>query len=87
MLPELKVCDDHGLSLLPVQNPYSKLILGIKSFLLTDFQFFAARFTTNLVLNIVRKIVCLPPNKLYMIPENSLSKVKNGTLDLQQNIK
>ena len=30
--------------------------------------------------NIVRNIFCPPPNKLYIIPENSLSKVKNSTL-------
>ena len=35
---------------------------------------------TNLVLNIVRKIFCLPPDKLYVIPENPLSKVKNNIL-------
>ena len=35
-LPELKVCD-HGLSPLPMQNPYSKLILGIKSLFVNRF--------------------------------------------------
>ena len=30
MMPELKVYD-HGLSPLPMQNPHSKLILGITS--------------------------------------------------------
>ena len=42
---------------------------------------FAAHFTANLVLTIVRKIFSLPRDKLYIIPENSLSKVKNNTLD------
>ena len=45
---------------------------------------FAAHFTTYLVLNIVRKIFCLPPNELYIIPENSLSKAKNSTLSTLQ---
>ena len=47
MLPELKVYD-HGLSLLPMQNPYSKLILGIKSL-------FVNRFS-KLLLHILRQI-------------------------------
>ena len=42
MLPELKVYD-HGLSPLPMQNPYTKTILGINS-LLTDFQKFCCTF-------------------------------------------
>ena len=37
---------------------------------------FVAHFTTNLVLNIVRKIYCLPLNNLYITPENSLSDGK-----------
>ena len=47
MLPELKVCD-HGLSPLPMQNPYSKLIFGIKSL-------FVNRFS-NFLLHILRQI-------------------------------
>ena len=31
-------------------------------------------------INFGHKIFCLPLNKLYIIPENSLSKVKNSTL-------
>ena len=36
MLPELKVYD-QGLSPLPMQNPYSKLILDIKSLFVNRF--------------------------------------------------
>ena len=82
MLPELKVYN-HGLSPFPMQNPYSKLILGIKSlFIKSIFKIFAAHFTTNLAPNIVRKIFFLSPKKLYITPENSLSKVKNSTVVL-----
>ena len=35
-MPELKV-HDHGLFPLPMQNPYSKLILGIKSLFVNQF--------------------------------------------------
>ena len=79
MLPELEVYD-HGLSPLPMQNPYSKLILVIKSLFVNRLSKFLLHVTTNLVLNIVRKIFCLSPNKLYIIPENSLSKVKSSIL-------
>ena len=62
MLPELKVYD-HGLSPLSMQNPYSKLILGINSFICQPiFKIFATHITTNLVANIVEKIFDLPPN-------------------------
>ena len=44
----------------------------------------AAHFTTNLVLHIIRKIFCLPPNKLYIISENSLSNVKNSHISLMK---
>ena len=44
MLPELKVYA-HGLSPLPMQSPYSKLILGIKYLYL--FKISAAHITTN----------------------------------------
>ena len=37
MFPELKIYD-HELPPLPMQNPYSKLILGLKFYLLSDFQ-------------------------------------------------
>ena len=36
MFPELKVYD-HGLSPLSMQNPFSKLILGIKSLFVNRF--------------------------------------------------
>ena len=68
MLPKLKVYD-HRLPPLPMQNPYSKLIFGIKS-LSTGFQIFAVCITTifaeyimaNLVPNCVEKIFSLSPN-------------------------
>ena len=62
-------------------NSLFKINFGHKIFIYEPiFKFSTAQFTTNLVLNIVRKIIFLPPNKLYIIPENSLSKVKNSTL-------
>ena len=39
MLPELKVYD-HGLSPLPMQNPYLKLILGIEPLFVNRFSTF-----------------------------------------------
>ena len=67
-LPEIKMSDSgqllelkvyhHGLSPLPMRNPCSKLILGIKSLFVKTF---AAHITTNSVPNIVERIFCLPP--------------------------
>ena len=71
MLLELKVYY-HGLSPLPVQNPYSKLTLGIKSlFVNRFFLIFAAHITTDLVPNIGEKIFCLPPNQILSPKINS----------------
>ena len=48
MLPELKVYN-HGLSPLPMQNPYSKINFGHKIFICQPiFKMFGAHFTTNL---------------------------------------
>ena len=49
MLPELKV-HDHGLPPLPMQYPYSKLILDIESL-------FVKRFS-QFLLHILRQIKC-----------------------------
>ena len=59
-----------------------RIIFGHKIFICWKiFKIFAAHLKTiNLVLNIVREIFCLPANKLYIIPENSLSKLKNSKL-------
>ena len=45
------------------------------------FKFFVAYLTTNLDLNIVKKMCFLPLNKVEIIPENSLSDVKNSTVE------
>ena len=42
------------------------------------FKIIAGHFTTNLVINIVKRIVCHPLKKLYIIP-----KVKIKTVDLE----
>ena len=43
------------------------------------FKIFVAHFMTNLVLNI-KKIFILPLKKQWIIPEISVSEVKNNTL-------
>ena len=60
MLPELQVYD-HGLSPLPVEIPFSKLVLGVKLVFVDRFSEFLLRIMTNLVPNIVENIFCLPP--------------------------
>ena len=62
-LPELKVYD-HGLSPLPVQNPYSKLMFGIKSLFVDRFSNISTNLVQNIADKIVDKIVYLPPNRI-----------------------
>ena len=54
-LPEMKVYD-HGLSPLPMQKHYWKLILAEYFNSLSDFQIFCCTFTTTLWLSIGKKI-------------------------------
>ena len=64
-----------------IENSLFKIIFGHNfCFCQPIFKIFVAHVTTNLVLNIVRKIFCLPLKKLQIIPENSLSVVRNSTL-------
>ena len=73
MLSKLQVYDPR-LPPLPMQNPYLNLFWT--STLFPFLKIFTVDFTTNLVLNIDRQIVCISLNKLYLILENSISKVK-----------
>ena len=58
-----------------IENSLFKNIFGHNfCFCQPIFKIFVAHFTTNVILNIVRKIFCLPLNKLQIIPENSLSE-------------
>ena len=74
--------------IIPLANAKSlfKIYFGHKIFIfLTISKNFSAHYTTNWELNVVRKIFCLPPNKLYIILENQLSKLKNSTLVEERN--
>ena len=80
-LLEFKVYD-HGLSPLPMQNAFQlEVDFGINVLFVIGFpKMFAARFTTNLWLNIGKKIIYFIICKLKIIQEHAFSKASFSTL-------
>ena len=67
--------------ILSIENSIFKTVFADGFFICRSIiKSFVAKFTTNLVLNIGQKILCLFLNKLKIISENSFSKVKLNAL-------